>query len=169
MQEAKVDNSIFTPEKTGLQEASEQIVKIDTTKVKEVKGSKLGAKDNYRIELDRHEIASGKNFAWLAYILFFLPLIFNRNNRFVRIHANEGLELNIMEIISAILIAPYFLLTSATGNLHMVLLCAALLGAVILGACALTIVPMMVSAACGVQFQIPWLWKKRIIKVADTR
>jgi uncharacterized membrane protein len=169
MQEAPVDNSIFTPERTGLQDASEQIVKIDTTKVKEVKGSKLGKENKNRIDLDRQEIRAGKNIAWLAYILFFIPLILNRNNRFVRLHANEGLELNIMEILGCALLAPFFLLTSATGTLHLVILGCALLGTAILGACALTIIPMMVCAVCGIQFQIPWLWKKRIIKVADNR
>jgi len=162
------DNSIFTPEENSLASASEQIVKIDTTKLKEVKGSNLHAKEGRsKINLDREEIREGRGIAWLAYILFFIPLLFKRNNRFVRLHANEGLELNIMEIVSAILIAPYFLLSNLTGTLHTVILALALCGLIILGACALTIVPMMLSSLFGVQFQIPWLWRKRIIKVNE--
>ena len=166
-EEQPQDNSIFVPEKTGLQSASEQIVKIDTSKLKEVKGSKMDTKEKKeRINLDRQEIKDGKGVAWLAYLLFFLPLIVNRNNRFVRLHANEGLELNIMEIVGAALFLPFFLLT-ATGTLHTVLLISAILGFVILAACALTILPMMICALLGIQIQIPWLWKKRIIKVVE--
>ena len=164
------DNSIFTPDNTNLQSASEQIVSIDTTQLQEYEreeyksAKKTKTKGRERLNLDKSEIRSGRWFAWLGYIIFFLPLIFKGKNRFVRIHANEGLELNIMEIIGAGLVAPYFLLTELSGTLHLVALVAAILGAVLLAACALTIIPMMFISFCGAQTQIPWLWKKRIIK-----
>ena len=164
------DNSVFTPEKNDLQAASEQIVNIDTTKLKEVRGSKLESKSiKGRVDLERDEIREGKGIAWLAYLLFFIPLLFNRNNRFVRIHANEGLELNIMEIIGAGLAVPFFVMTTATGTLHTVFLCMAILGIAIVGACVLTMIPMMILAMCGAQFQIPWLWKSRMIRVTESR
>lgn len=164
------DNSVFTPEKIDLQAASEQIVNIDTTKLKEVRGSKFDSKAvKGRVNLERDEIREGKGIAWLAYLLFFIPLLFNRNNRFVRIHANEGLELNIMEIIGAGLAVPFFVMTTATGTLHTVFLCMAILGIAIVGACVITMIPMMILAMCGAQFQIPWLWKSRIIRVTESR
>ena len=163
------DNSVFTPQKTGLEEASEAIVKIDADKI----GPAIKPpKDNGsagKIKLDKMEIRETKAFAWLAYILFFLPLLINKNNRFVRIHANEGLELNIIEILAVILLVPYFLLPDATGTLHTVIIVMALAGLVLAGLCVLTVIPMIIFAMCGCQFQTPWLWKKRLIKVAETR
>lgn len=164
------DNSTFTPEMAGLQQASEQIVNIDAEKlgpaIKPPKERKSGTE---KIKLDKMEIREGKGFAWLAYILFFLPLLFKGKNRFVRLHANEGLELNIMEIFGALLLLPHFLLTNLTGTIQTVVTLASVLGLVILCACALTIIPMILTAMMGIQFQIPWLWKKRMIHVKEER
>ena len=165
------NNSKFNPNATGLEKASEQILNIDTNKlgpaIKPPKHHKENKKK--KISLDVMEIREGKGFAWLAYILFFLPLLINRKNRFVRVHANEGLDLNIMELLGAILILPYFLVTTATGTLATILIVCAITGIIILGMCALTIIPMMIYAMFGLQFQIPWLWKKRLIRVPETR
>ena len=164
------DNSIFNPEKTGLEQASEQIININTEKlgpaIKPPKAEKHGSE---KIKLDKMEVREGKGVAWLAYLLFFIPLLFRKNNRFVRLHANEGLELNIMEILGGLLMLPHFLLTNLTGTTQMIVTLCSILGLVILGACAITIIPMMITAMCGVQFQIPWLWKKRIIYVPTER
>jgi len=165
------DNSVFRPEKTGLEEASEQIINIDTEKlgpaIKPPKERKEGLKD--KINLDVMEIREAKSFAWLAYILFFLPMLINKKNRFVRVHANEGLDLNIMEILGAILLSPYFLIQNVTGTLATVVLVCSLAGVIILGMCAITILPMIICSMFGLQFQIPWLWRKRLIKIAETR
>ena len=165
------DNSVFNPEKSVFQQASEQIVNIDADKlgpaIKPPKHHKDMVKN--KISLDKMEIREARKFAWLGYLLFFLPLLFNRKNRFARIHANEGLELNIMEIFGALLIAQYFFIPDATGTLATVSVLGALLGVIIVGMCALTIIPMMISAMCGKTIQTPWLWKKRIIKVKETR
>lgn len=169
--EEVIDNSVFRPEKSGFEQASEQIINIDTEKlgpaIKPPKHNKDGQKD--KINLDVMEIREAKRFAWLAYILFFLPMLINKKNRFVRVHANEGLDLNIMEILGALLFIPYFIIQDATGTLATVILFCSLAGLVILGMCALTILPMIICSMCGLQFQIPWLWKKRIIKIAETR
>ena len=74
-----------------------------------------------------------------------------------------------MEIIGVALILPYFILQNLTGTAETIVFVLVLLGIVLLGMCALTIIPMMICAMCGLQFQIPWLWKKRIIKVNETR
>lgn len=168
-----VDNSTFTPPTTGLQQASEQIVKIDTEKlgpaIKPPKGGRSKDHKDYKVNLDKMEIKEAKGYAWLGYLLFFLPLLINRKNRFARIHANEGLELNMMEILGVLLILPYFLLKDVPEIWVTVEFVAVLVGVVLLGMCALTIIPMMICAMCGLQFQTPWLWKKRIIKVSETR
>ena len=163
------DNSTFTPEMAGLKEASEQIIQIDAEKLgPAIKPPKHSRPKDTKVKLDVMEIRQAKGYAWLAYLLFFIPLLINRKNRFARIHANEGLELNLMEILGVLLVLPYFLI-STTEMLHTVLFVLALAGIVLLGMCALTIIPMMICAMCGLQFQIPWLWKKRMIKVAETR
>lgn len=163
------DNSTFTPEMAGLKEASEQIVKINTEKLGPAIKPPKHERSSKKINLDIMEIREAKAYAWLAYILFFLPLLINRKNRFVRVHANEGLELNIIEILGAVLLIPYFMLTNLDGIAHSIVFVLALAGVVLLGMCALTIIPMMICAMCGLQFQTPWLWKKRIIKVKETR
>ena len=163
------DNSTFTPEMAGLKEASEQIVKIDADKLGPAIKPPKHDKPSYRVNLDVMEIKEAKSFAWLGYLLFFLPLLINRNNRFARIHANEGLELNMVEILGGLLLLPYFLITNLDGTWHTVTFVMALAGIVLLGMCALTIIPMMICSMCGLQFQTPWLWKRRIIKVKDTR
>lgn len=164
----QVDNSTFSAE-TGLKQASEQIVKIDTKKLGPAIRPPKDSRPSKKINLDIMEIREAKAYAWLAYILFFLPLLINRNNRFVRVHANEGLELNIVEVLGCLLLLPYFLFTSATGTMATVLLILSLVGIVLLGMCVLTIIPMIICAMLGLQFQTPWLWKKRIIKVKETR
>ncbi|MBE5757882.1 MAG: hypothetical protein E7345_03010 [Clostridiales bacterium] len=164
------DNSVFTPEDNSLKSASEQIVNIDADKLgKEIKAPKGFKEGREIIKLDKMEIRQGKGIAWMAYILFFIPLLMKKTNRFVRLHANEGLELNIMELLAVILMAPYFLMKTATGTLLTVITIASLVGFVLLVACALTIIPMILGAMFGKTFQNPWLWKKRIIKVSTER
>lgn len=163
------DNSTFTPEMAGLKEASEQIVKIDAEKLGPAIKPPKHERPSTKVNLDVMEIRQAKGYAWMAYLLFFIPLLINRNNRFARVHANEGLELNLMEILGALLLAPYYLITNVDGTIHTTLFVLALAGFVLLGMCALTIIPMMLCAMFGLQFQTPWLWKKRIIKVKETR
>ena len=163
--EFKAGDGMYTPDNSSLHQASEQIINIETERLgKGIKPPKH-KNDDDNIRLDQDEIAGGRGFAWLAYILFFIPLLFNRNNRFVRIHANEGLELNIMEILGALLMLPMFLLKDLTGTLQLVVTIIALVGGILLTASLLTIIPMMISSLLGHYKQNPWLWKKRIIKV----
>lgn len=168
------DNSVFTPEMAGLQQASEQIVKIDPDKLGgDIKAHKEQKKGTERIKLDRMEVISGKKIAWTAYILFFIPLLFKKTNRFVRIHANEGLELNIMEIISGLMVGQYFLLPklmetmSSTWSMVSFVIC--MVGAGLLGACVLTCIIALIASLFGNQNQTPWLWKRRMIHVPTER
>jgi hypothetical protein len=126
-----------------------------------------------KIKLDKMEIISGRGIAWLAYFLFFIPLLFKRKNRFVRLHANEGLELNIVELLSAILIGQYFLLPrvmeTMSSTMSTISMWACIIGAGLLGACILTIIPMIIFALFGKNPENPWLWHKRIIHVSTER
>jgi hypothetical protein len=172
-EEIKADNSLFTPEMATLQQASEQIVKINEDKLGEdIKPIPERKRLKEKIKLDKMEVISGRGIAWMAYILFFIPLLFKRKNRFVRIHANEGLDLNIVEIISALLIGQYYLLpnwVTLEGMGITASLFGCMIGAGIAAACALTIVIRIICSLAGNYSQIHWLWKQRIIKVQSER
>lgn len=173
-QEVQADNSLFTPEMATLQQASEQITKIDPDKLGgDIKAHKEQRKGTEKIQLDKMEIISGKKVAWMAYLLFFIPLLFKRRNRFVRLHANEGLELNLMELIGGLLVAQYFLLPkfmeTINAGLEMGSMIGACLGAALLGASVATAVIMMFCSLFGLANQTPWLWKRRFIKVPNER
>lgn len=161
------DNSLFTPDMAQSQPYS-QTINVDTSNLGEKKKKgKKAKKRKEKIALDKSEIKAGRGVAWLAYILFFLPLLFKRHNRFVRLHANEGLELNIIEILGVALILPFLLVKNAVGTMHLIITICAIAGFVLLTACILTIIPMIFCSLCGLQFQIPWLWKKRMIHVDE--
>lgn len=167
------DNSVFTPEIAGLQQASEQIMQIDADKMGEdIKPVKARHRAKENISLDKMEVLSGRGIAWMAYILFFIPLLFKRKNRFVRIHANEGLDVNIVEIISTLLVLQYFLLpvyVAIEGIWATVSMVGAMIGGGLIVACALTIIISIIRSILGNYSQITWLWKKRIIKVSNER
>lgn len=165
-----VDNSTFNPENANLHQASEQIVKIDADKlgpaIKPPKEEKPGRE---KISLDKMEVREGRGVAWMAYILFFIPLLFKRQNRFVRLHANSGLRLNLIEIIGGVLFALQFFIKPEQENIQLLITCASIVGLVLLAGCAIMIIPMILYTLCGGQFQVPWLWKKRMIYVKTTR
>lgn len=156
--------------KTGLEQASEQIIKIDAEKlgpaIKPPKPEKPGRE---KISLDRMEVREGRGVAWMAYILFFIPLLFNRGNRFVRLHANSGLKLNLIEIFGGVLFGLQFVLKNVTGTLQTVVTLAGVLGLVLLATCAIILPITIIYAMFGGSFQVPWLWKKRMIYVNPTR
>lgn len=165
-----VDNSTFNPETTGLQKASEQIINIDAEKLgPAIKPPKVEKEGKQNISLDKMEIKEGKGVAWLAYILFFIPLLFKRNNRYVRLCANNGLRLNLIEIIGGILFSLQFFIKDVADKTQLIITVCGVVGLAILGACAIMIIPMIIYTMCGGQFNMPWLWKKRMIKVKDTR
>ena len=164
------DSSPIVIDKTGLEEASEQIVKIDTEKLgPAIKPPKQEKPGRETIDLDRMEVREGKGIAWFAYILFFIPLLFNRGNRYVRLHANSGLRLNLLELLGGILFSLQYLLTDITGTAKTVVMICGLVGLVVLVACVITLPFMIMGAMFGKQFQVPWLWKKRMIHVNTTR
>lgn len=171
--EISADNSLFTPDDKGLLQASEQILKIDPKKLGGDIKSKEEKKGTENIKLEKMEVISGKAIAWTAYILFFIPLLIKRRNRFVRIHANEGLGINILEILSAIMIGQYFLLPKFIENISdkfsMISFIICTVGIGLLGACIIGIISGIVSALLGNQSQRPWFFGRRIIHVPTER
>lgn len=166
-----VDNSLFTPEMSTLQQASEQIVNIDTKKLGQDIKSKEQRRGTEKIRLDKMEIIAGKKIAWTAYILFFIPLLFRKTNRFVRLHANSGLELNVIELLGAILVGQYFLLPNwikLTGTFATVSFICAIVGAALVAVSAITIIPLIINALCG-RYQSSWLFRRRLIHVPTER
>lgn len=165
-----VDNSTFNPETTGLEQASEQIININTEKLgPAIKPPKVEKPGRETISLDKMEIREGKGVAWLAFILFFIPLLLKRNNRYVRLAANNGLRLNLIEILGGILFSLQFFVKNATDKVQIIISICSVAGLAILGACAIMIIPMIIYTLCGGQFNMPWLWKKRMINVKTTR
>jgi hypothetical protein len=168
--ELKEESNNTPQENITLQQASEQIINIETERLgKGIKPPKHSKNEEDKIKLDKDEVSEGRGIAWLGYLLFFIPLLINKNNRFVRIHANEGLELNIMEILGACLMLPLLLINNLTGTTQLIVTILALMGGIILATCIITIIPMMISSIVGHYNQNPWLWKKRIIKVHTNR
>lgn len=164
------DNSTFNPENSNLQQASEQIVKIDAENLgPAIKPPKIEKEGKESISLDKMEIREGRGVAWLAYILFFIPLLFNRQNRYVRLSANNGLRLNLIELIGGILFSLQFFIKNVSDKVQIAITCCGIAGLAILGACAIMIIPMIIYTMFGGQFNMPWLWKKRMIRVKTTR
>ena len=165
-----VDNSVFNPENTNLEQASEQIINIDAEKLgPAIKPPKEEKQGRETISLDKMEIREGRGVAWMAYILFFIPLLFRRDNRYVRLAANNGLRLNLIEILGGILFSLQFFVKNAGDKVQIYITCASVAGLAILGACAIMILPMIIYTMFGGQFNMPWLWKKRMIKVKTVR
>ena len=76
------------------------------------------------INVDKQEAEEGKVLAIFAYIIFFIPLLAGRDNKFTQFHANQGLVLFLTSlavvIVSNILswiIWPIGMLISTVGSL----------------------------------------------------
>lgn len=111
------------------------------------------------------DIKSGKGIAWLAYIIFFIPLLFNGKNKYVRWHANEGFELFLMDIIGAGLFCVGWFLKSSNAIYTILLLASLTAGAVVVALSVFTRIAMIPFALAGKEVQHPWLFHKfRFIK-----
>lgn len=111
------------------------------------------------------EIKSGKGIAWLAYIIFFIPLLFNSKNKYIRWHANEGLELFFLDILGAGLFCLGWFLKSSNEIYTLLLLASLTAGSVIIIVSVFTRLLMIPFALAGKEVQHPWLLRKhRIIK-----
>lgn len=124
-----------------------------------------GKKQKHAPASTNEEIKSGKGIAWLAYIIFFIPLLFNRQNKYVRWHANEGFELFILDILGAGLFCVGWFVKSSNELYTILLLASLTAGAVIIAISVFTRIIMIPFALAGKEVQHPWLFHKhRIIK-----
>ena len=155
----------------GAIDLEREIVETGAYQREIVKGKKTYKLKKYKQDIIPEDIKSGRGVAWLAYILFFLPLLFKGRNTYVRHHANEGLELNIMEIVAAGLIAPFVLvqqgmLVAETEMMLQVFMIMAVVGVFLAFALVLCMVFSILFAMCGFTSSLPFFWGFRFIKVA---
>lgn len=59
--------------------------------------------DTENVEFDPQDIEANKTMSMLAYILFFLPLVACKDSAFGKFHANQGLLVWILFIVSSII------------------------------------------------------------------
>lgn len=130
------------------------------------KGKKTYKLKKYKKDIIPEDTASGRKVAWLAYILFFIPLLMMGNNTFVRHHANEGLELNIMEIVAAGLIIPFFVIKAKTETILYVLIAMLVGGSMLAIVLAIAMLMSIILSLCGQTSNLPFFWGFRFIPVA---
>ena len=82
----------------------------------------------------------------------------------MRLHANEGLDVNIIDAIAGILMILGKVITSTTILGKSILMTSFLLGLGLIFMTTITKIVMIVCSALGHDHQTPWLWKTRIIK-----
>lgn len=110
------------------------------------------------------QIKAGKGVAWMAYIIFFLPLIFNGKNTFVRHHANEGLELNIVDLIAVGLYLAKRFVTPPNQIVELALMIGSIVSLVLIAITTITKVFLILFSFAGKEAQSPFFGKARIIK-----
>jgi len=105
-----------------------------------------------------------RKWAWTAYILFFIPLLINKNSKFMRLHANEGLDVNIIDAAAIILMLVGKLIAGTTILGKSILMICFFLGLGLLFMTTITKIFMIICSALGLDNQTPWLWRTRLIK-----
>ena len=109
-----------------------------------------------------------KKFAWLAYILFFIPLLINKKSNFIRLHANEGLEINVIDLLGIVLLVCGATIKTASLAWHAVLILFAIIGVCLLVLTTISKVYMIITCLKGLSHQTPWFSKIRFIKEINT-
>lgn len=111
------------------------------------------------------DIKASRKFAWLAYILFFIPLLINKENAYVRHNANEGLEINLCDLIAGILILVNVIVKDSVGMVASFLfMIGSIVGWGLLILTTITKIYMIVVSLLGKRANTPWFWNLRIIK-----
>ena len=117
-----------------------------------------------KVTASADDIKSGKKVAWLSYILFFIPLLFMRKNAFVRHHANEGLELNIIDILGiALFLVPNYIKSTNQYIIHLLPI-AKIVGIVLVAVSLLTKLFLIIFSLAGKEASSPWFGNPKIIK-----
>ena len=110
------------------------------------------------------DIADAKRYAWLSYILFFIPMLINSTSPFVRPHANEGLEINIFDFVGLVLLLVGALVQTTIASVHFLMIIFVLVGAGLLILTTITKIYMIWATIKGETVTTPWMWDIRIIK-----
>lgn len=106
----------------------------------------------------------GRFVAWMAYIVFFIPLLFAGKNSFVRHHANEGLCINILDALG---VGLYFVSQKLTHDVEAVryaILGCGLLGILLLCITLFSRVILILGALAGKKSEAPLFGKVKFIK-----
>jgi len=145
----QINNTKTTKQETPVDEP------VETT----IKSAKVVEMSEEEIE----DVKQNKKIAWLAYILFFIPLCINKKSPFVRLHANEGLDVFVIDVVASILmICGKFIKFSTTAAIfgHLMFL----FGIGLFALTSITKIFQIIQVLRGKKNQTPWLWKTRIIK-----
>ena len=150
--------TVFGPNDPG-----EPMIVLDDSQVG--KRSKKTGKDNQKGNVSTpDQVKSGRGVAWMAYIIFFLPLIFNGKNPFVRHHANEGLELNIIDIIGVGLFLANKFVKISNEYAQLALMIGSIIGLVLVAITTITKLFLIIFALAGKEAQSPFFGKAKMIK-----
>ena len=106
----------------------------------------------------------GRYVAWLAYIVFFIPLLFAGKNSFVRHHANEGLCVNILDVLGIGLLLISQKITNDLESVKMALLVCGLLGVIVLCITIFSRIILIIGALLGKKTEAPLFGKVTFIK-----
>ncbi len=161
---------IFDSEKVMEPQQPEETVVASTTPETVVEEQKPKKEKPVRIVRENEtvitpeSIKEGKKCAWLAYILFFVPLLINKSNAYVRHSVNEGLEIFIFDVLAGILLLLNAVVDVQSFLVSALLLVGGLVGWALLLLTTITKLYMIVVSLLGKVVQTPWCWKFRIIK-----
>ncbi len=142
----------------------QQIAETPAEPIKEVATEPATEKTTKPKFVPSEDAMQTKNIAWLAYILFFIPLLINKNSAFVRHHANEGLEINIFDFLGLTLLLVGALVDSTVAGVQALMLIFVIVGAGLLVLTLITKIYMIVTTLQGKETNTPWFWDIRIIK-----
>lgn len=127
------------------------------------KDKKLKKKVYVRNATDE-EVKEGKGVAWLSYILFFIPLLIKGKNNYVRHHANEGLEIFIIDILAVALFCVGYIVKNDNTWINLVLMISLIAGVVLLILTTITKIVMIFMCIAGKEARTPWLGHIKFIK-----
>lgn len=157
IEEENVSNESVVNENNKEQNIQEEKIAVVSKKDKFKKFLNLKEKQE-KTAIDE-DAKQARGYAWLAYILFFIPLFINRKNSFVRFHANEGLEVNIIDLIGLTLTLVGALIKPAS----LITILLVVLGIGLLSLTLITKIIMIIHSIRGKRKQSPWFFKLTII------
>lgn len=145
------DNSEYLvydePEEKKLPPTGYENVNVDIGKLTKVSKAK-------KVEMEK---GAGRKTAWLAYILFFIPLLFKRKNSFVKFHVIQGLKIDILTLagLACFFVGSFVQIPVQYGALIMMVV--KFVGLIIAGVGVVTKIIMMIVAMCGGKLCVPWI------------